>query len=127
VRLGLVVFVLGSMFGPYALRSAVPIWLPFLIAPMSTSSSTPSARVRNRRPDRGPRPADHERYRYGGEAEALLLVREGARLRVRFSSTMRSERTSSISRGQRSSRRLAPVAARRRSGFVRACSACSTR
>jgi hypothetical protein len=32
VRLGPVVFVLGWTFGPYALRSAVPIWLPFLIA-----------------------------------------------------------------------------------------------
>ena len=32
LRVGLVVFVLAWLFGPYALRSAVPIWLPFLIA-----------------------------------------------------------------------------------------------
>ena len=32
LRIGLVVFVLAWLFGPYELQSAIPIWLPFLIA-----------------------------------------------------------------------------------------------
>ena len=32
LRIGLVVFVLAWLFGPYWLQSAIPIWLPFLIA-----------------------------------------------------------------------------------------------
>jgi hypothetical protein len=78
VRLGLAVFVLVWIFGPYSLRAAVPIWLPFLIAlglelnffVAALRSGTPS------RPDRGPQTADRERYGYGGDEE-LVLVREG--------------------------------------------------
>lgn len=78
LRLGLVAFVLGWLFGPYALRSAVPIWLPFLIA-LGLEVHFFLGGIRPpppRRPDRGPQSADRERYGYG-ENEELLLVREG--------------------------------------------------
>lgn len=78
VRLGLAVFVLAWIFGPYALRSAVPIWLPFLIAlglelNFFVGGLRPSTTHRR---DRAPQAADRERYGYGGETEELLLVRE---------------------------------------------------
>ncbi len=78
LRVGLVVFVLVWLFGPYALRSAVPIWLPFLIALglelhfFVGGLRPPPAR----RADRGPQADDIERYGYADDAE-LLLVREG--------------------------------------------------
>jgi hypothetical protein len=78
LRLGLVVFVLAWIFGPYELRSTVPIWLPFLIALglevqffVSALRSAPAPS-----PDRGPQSEDLEQYGYG-ESEELLLVREG--------------------------------------------------
>lgn len=78
VRIGLVAFVLAWIFGPYSLRSAVPIWLPLLVALglelnffLGALRAPPATR-----PDRGPQSADRERYGYG-EAEELLLVREG--------------------------------------------------
>jgi hypothetical protein len=77
LRLGLVAFVLAWIFGPYDLQSAVPIWLPFLIALglevqffVSALRSAPAPR-----PDRGPQTADLERYGHGGEE--LVIVREG--------------------------------------------------
>jgi hypothetical protein len=78
LRVGLAVFVLTWIFGPYALRSAVPIWLPFLIAlglelHFFVGALHPA---RAGRPDRGPQAADRERYGYGTDAEELLLVRE---------------------------------------------------
>jgi hypothetical protein len=78
LRLGLVAFVLAWLFGPYALRSAVPIWLPFLIA-LGLEVHFFLGGLRpppQRRPDRGPQYTDRERYGYG-ENEELLLVREG--------------------------------------------------
>jgi hypothetical protein len=79
VRIGLAVFVLVWIFGPYSLRSAVPIWLPFLIAlglelNFFVAALRPAAA---RRPDRGPQTADRELYGYGGDSEELVLVREG--------------------------------------------------
>jgi hypothetical protein len=78
LRIGLVAFVLVWLFGPYALQSAVPIWLPFLIAlglelHFFVGALRPAPA---RRPDRGPQTADRERYGYGTDAEELLLVRE---------------------------------------------------
>ena len=78
LRVGLVVFVLAWIFGPYALRAAVPIWLPFLIAlglelHFFIDALRPAP---GRRTDRGPQAADRERYGYGDAAEELLLVRE---------------------------------------------------
>jgi hypothetical protein len=79
LRLGLVVFVLAWIFGPYTLQSAVPIWVPLLIAlglevHFFVSAMRP---VEPSRPDRGPQTLDRERYGYGEEADELLLVREG--------------------------------------------------
>jgi hypothetical protein len=72
-------FVLTWIFGPYALRAAVPIWLPFLIAlglelNFFVGALRPSPASRS---DRGPQDADRERFGYDHEAEELLLVREG--------------------------------------------------
>jgi hypothetical protein len=81
LRMGLVVFVLVWLFGPYTLRSAVPIWLPFLIAlglelHFFVGGLRPAPA---RRPDRGPQADDRQRYGYGDDAEELLLVREEGR------------------------------------------------
>jgi hypothetical protein len=78
LRVGLVVFVLAWLFGPYALRSAVPIWLPFLIAlglevHFFIGGLRPAPAPR---PNREPQSADRERYGYGNDAEELLLVRD---------------------------------------------------
>ena len=79
VRVGLVFFVLAWLFGPYALQSAVPIWLPFLIVLglelhffFGALGPAPP-----RRADRGPQTIDRERYGYGNDTEELLLVRDG--------------------------------------------------
>jgi hypothetical protein len=80
LRVGLVVFVLAWLFGPYELRSAVPIWLPFLIAlglELQFFIGGLRAAPAERRPDRGPQDDDRQRYGYGDEAEELLLVLEG--------------------------------------------------
>jgi hypothetical protein len=78
LRIGLALFVLVWIFGPYELRSAIPIWLPFLVALglelnflVSALRSPPALRT-----DRGPQQADRELYGYD-EDEELLLVREG--------------------------------------------------
>jgi hypothetical protein len=78
LRLGLAAFVLAWIFGPYALRSAVPIWLPFLIAlGLELNFFVGALRpAPARRSDRGPQDADRERFGYD-DAEELLLVREG--------------------------------------------------
>jgi len=79
LRIGLAVFVLVWLFGPYTLQSAVPIWLPFLIAlglelHFFVGAFRPAPAPR---PNRGPLTADRERYGYGEETEELLLVRDG--------------------------------------------------
>jgi len=78
LRIGLAVFVLAWIFGPYALRSAVPIWLPFLIALglelhflVGALRTEPTGGL-----DRGPQTADRERFGYAPDAEELLLVRD---------------------------------------------------
>ena len=79
VRVALVVFVLAWIFGPYALRSAVPILLVFLIALglelnflVSAFRSTPSPR-----PDRRPQVVERDRYGYDHETDDLVLIRRG--------------------------------------------------
>jgi len=64
LRAALVIFVVLWIFGPYAIRSAVPAWVVFLIALglelnffLGALRSTPQPV-----PDRGPQPVDRERY-----------------------------------------------------------------
>lgn len=94
VRIGLAVFVLAWIFGPYALRSAVPLWLPFLIALALEVNFFVSA-VRAgppERPDRGPLQSDRDRYGYDAESDELLLVREaGAEVWIPYSGETREE------------------------------------
>jgi len=80
LRVGLVLFVVAWIFGPYALRSAVPIWLPFLLALglelqffFGPRRSTGASSTR----DRLPQAIDRERYGYAEGADDLLLVRRG--------------------------------------------------
>jgi hypothetical protein len=80
VRLALVVFVLAWIFGPYSLRAAVPIWLPFLIAlGLELNFFVSALRPTRPRglPDRGPQEADRDLFGYDENADELLLVREG--------------------------------------------------
>jgi hypothetical protein len=79
LRVALVVFVLAWLFGPYALRSTVPIWLPFLIALGLELHFFAGARRPGRagRPERGPQAVDLDRYGYADDSGELLLVREG--------------------------------------------------
>jgi hypothetical protein len=79
LRIALVVFVLAWILGPRELRSAVPIWLVFLVALglevhffVGALRSDPA-----RPPDRGPQVGDRERYGYFHESDDLLLVRRG--------------------------------------------------
>jgi hypothetical protein len=79
LRIGLVLFVLVWLFGPYSLQSAIPIWLPFLIAlglelHFFITALRPAPA---RSPDRGPQAADRQQYGYEDDAEELLLVRDG--------------------------------------------------
>lgn len=79
LRIGLTLFVLAWIFGPYELRAAVPIWFAFLIALGLEVHFFAGALRRNPppRPDRQPQTVDRERYGYGEEADDLLLVTDG--------------------------------------------------
>jgi hypothetical protein len=81
LRVGLVVFVLAWILGPYALRSAVPIWIVFAIALglevhflVGALRSTPA-----RHPDRRPQAVDRDRYGYADEIDELMVIRDGDR------------------------------------------------
>jgi len=71
--------VLAWIFGPYELRTAVPIWFVFLIALGLELHFFAGAlrRTPAPRPDRRPQTVDRERYGYAEESDDLLLVREG--------------------------------------------------
>ncbi|MBM2823609.1 MAG: hypothetical protein HW413_2355 [Thermoleophilia bacterium] len=77
--MALVVFVLAWIFGPDELRSAVPVWIVFLVALGLEVHFFAGAlrRIPPPRPDRRPQTVDRERYGYAEEADDLLLVREG--------------------------------------------------
>ncbi len=72
VRVGLAVFVAVWLFGPDALRAAVPVWLPFLVALglelqfFLTARRAPPGLTR---PDRRPQEIDRELYGYPDEPE----------------------------------------------------------
>jgi hypothetical protein len=79
LRIGLALFVLAWILGPYALRSAVPIWVVFLIALglelnflVGALRATPAPR-----PDRRPQLVDRDRYGYEAETDDLVLVHDG--------------------------------------------------
>ena len=75
----LVLFVLAWIFGPYELRTAVPIWIVFAIA-LGLELQFLAGALRDApapRPDRKPQDVDRERYGYVDETDDLLLVREG--------------------------------------------------
>src|SRR5262245_52548491 len=79
LRIALAAFVVAWLFGPYALRAWVPIWLVFMIAVGLEAYFFAGAlgRAPTRRPDRGPQEVDRHRYGYSAESDDLLLVREG--------------------------------------------------
>jgi hypothetical protein len=68
LRVALVVFVVAWILGPYELRSAVPVWVAFLIALGLEVNFLFGALVRPpaAAPDRGPQEIDRERYGYLG-------------------------------------------------------------
>jgi hypothetical protein len=68
LRAALVVFVLAWIFGPYDLRSAIPVWVAFIVALGLEVNFLLGAlgRPPPPRPDRGPQPIDRERYGYLG-------------------------------------------------------------
>jgi hypothetical protein len=88
LRVVLAAFVLLWLFGPYSLRSAIPIWLPFLIAlglelHFFLGAFRPG---RARQPDRGPQSVDRERFGDADEPGELLVVhREGDDLWIPYS------------------------------------------
>ena len=79
VRVALVVFVLAWIFGPYELRSAVPVLIVFLIA-LGLELNFLISALRGGsapRPDRRPQDVDRERYGYEHASDDLVLVRRG--------------------------------------------------
>jgi hypothetical protein len=78
LRLALAGFVALWIFGPYELRSSVPIWIPFAVALglelqfLWSAFRQPGARRLDRRPQAG----DRERFGYDEHGSELLLVRE---------------------------------------------------
>lgn len=81
LRAALALFVVAWIFGPYELRSAVPVWIAFLIALGLELNFLLGAlgRPAATRPDRGPQPVDRERYGYlggldGGEEDQAELA-----------------------------------------------------
>ena len=79
LRIALVLFVLAWIFGPYELRTAVPIWIVFAIA-LGLELQFLAGALRDApapRPDRKPQDVDRERFGYVDETDDLLLVREG--------------------------------------------------
>ena len=71
LRIALALFVLAWIFGPYALRSAVPVWLVFLIALGLEVQFFLGALRREPRAarDRGPQAVDRERFGYPEDVE----------------------------------------------------------
>lgn len=66
LRMALAAFVVAWIFGPYELRSAVPVWVAFLVAlglEVNFFLGALAGRSSSR-PDRGPQPVDRERYGY---------------------------------------------------------------
>ena len=71
LRIALALFVVAWILGPYELRSAVPVWVAFLVALSLELNFLVGALVRPPAPapDRGPQEVDRERYGYLGWLE----------------------------------------------------------
>ena len=78
VRAALALFVLAWIFGPYELRSTVPVWLVFLLAlGLEVQFFVGATRTSWRRdPDRGPQAVDRELYGYPEELADPFLEEE---------------------------------------------------
>ena len=81
LRVALALFVVAWIFDVLSLRSAVPIWLPFLVALALELHFFAGARrrepARSSPSDRMPQAVDRERYGFREEPDDLLLVRQG--------------------------------------------------
>jgi hypothetical protein len=79
LRGALVLFVLAWLAGPSALRTTVPVWVPFLVA-LGLELNFFVGGLRRQapvaRPDRGPQAVDRDLYGYASDSDELLLVRE---------------------------------------------------
>jgi hypothetical protein len=82
LRLAAILFVLVWIFGPYELRTAVPIWIPFAVALavelqlLYSAYRDPASPVLDRRPQA----RDRERFGYDDdESSEMLLVDDGDR------------------------------------------------
>jgi hypothetical protein len=77
--IALTAFVVAWVFDVFSVRSAVPVWLPFLIAlGLEVRLFLSAGRVRTRA--RGRLPSKHDRERFGyGDGDELLLVRDAER------------------------------------------------
>ena len=78
LRIGLAAFVVAWLFGPEALRLAVPVWVPFFVAlGLEVHFFVGGLRggAPTRRADRRPQEVDRERYGYAAETDDLVLVR----------------------------------------------------
>lgn len=71
LRVALALFVVAWILGPYELRSAIPVWIAFLVALGLELNFLLGALTRQPapQPDRGPQPIDRERYGYLGWGE----------------------------------------------------------
>lgn len=86
LRAALLLFVLAWIFGPYALRAEVPVWLPFLVAlglELNFFVGARRARRAARRPDRAPQEADRDLFDDAGQ-ELLLVRRDGEELWIPY-------------------------------------------
>jgi hypothetical protein len=71
LRVALALFVVAWILGPYELRSAIPVWVAFLVALGLELNFLLGAVTRQPapQPDRGPQPIDRERYGYATWAD----------------------------------------------------------
>ena len=115
LRVALLLFVLAWIFGPYSLRAAVPIWLPFVVALGlelqfflgARRSASGSATARS--PDRLPQEVDREHFGEPG-GEVLLLRRDGEELWIPYAGETGDELEALIADARERSRRAAAPA-----------------
>ena len=131
LRVVLVAFVLAWLFGPYALRSAVPIWLPFLIAlglELHFFVGAPPAGAGRARRTAGRRRSTASATATPSEPDELLLVRDGGEeLWIPYSGETDEELEALIEEarerpsggGRLRRRRAAPARGRPCAGFAR--------